>query len=104
MSRSDSILLTGMNSSTVSKVDRMKEKEQFKREAKLRKKASISPTIEPVLEELDKERDATILSQLDLIDGGQENFEAHAIALKLYKESLSRLKSRLSNIMRTKPE
>ena len=104
MSRSDSVLLTGMNSSTVSKVDRMKEKEEFKRQAKLQKKAKIAPTIEPVIEEIDRERDATILAQLDLVDGGADNFEAHAIALKLYKESLSRLKSRLSTIMRTKPE
>lgn len=100
----DSVLLTGMTSSSVSKVDRMKEKDLYKREAKLRKKAKISPTIEPVLEELDKERDATILAQLDLVDASTENFESQALALKLYKESMSKLKSRLTNIMRTKPE
>ena len=104
MSRNDSILLTGMNSSTVTKSSRMKDKEEFKRAAKLQKKSKISPSIEPVLEELDKERDSTILAQLDLVDASTENFEAQALALKLYKESMAKLKNRLSNIMRTKAQ
>ncbi len=100
MPRSDSVLLTGMNSSSISKVERAKEKERLKKDAKLKVKKQIAPSIEPVIAEIEKEQQATILAQLDLIDGSDEDFKAMALALKLYKESLSRLKSRLSTIMR----
>lgn len=99
--RSDSVLLTGMNSGTVNKVERSKEKEKLRQEAKLRTKAKIHPSIEPVLEEIDKEIKATILAQLDLIDTSTGDFTSNALALKLYKESCQKLKNRLSNIMRT---
>lgn len=100
MPRSDSVLLTGMNSASVSKVERAKEKERLKKESKLKVKSKIAPSIEPVIDEIDKEIKATIIAQMDLIDGSEEDFKAMAKALKLYKESCSRLKSRLSNIMR----
>jgi formate dehydrogenase maturation protein FdhE len=89
-----------MNSSSVSKVERAKEKERLKKDNKLKVKAKIAPSIEPVIAEIEREQKATILAQLDLIDGSEENFKAMAMALKLYKESLSKLKSRLTTIMR----
>lgn len=98
--RSDSVLLTGMNSNSVSKVERMKEKERLRKEDKARTKSKIAPTIEPVLAELDKEIQSTIMSQMDLIDVNTDDFKTIALSLKLYKESCQRLKNRLSNIMR----
>lgn len=98
--RSDSFLLTGMNSNSVSKVERMKAKEKERKEVKHTTKTKIAPTIQPVLEELDKEIQSTIMSQMDLIDSNTGDFTSQALALKLYKESCKKLKSRLSNIMR----
>lgn len=97
---SDSFLLTGMNSSSVSKVERMRAKEKERKEVKHTTKTKIAPTIQPVLEELDKEIQTTIMSQMDLVDGTTEDFKSMALALKLYKQSCKQLKSRLSNIMR----
>lgn len=102
--RSDSILLTGMNSNSVSKLERSKEKERLKKEKKLHVKAKVAPAIEPVLAEIDKEINITVLAQLDLVDTTSgEEFKATALALKLYKESCRNLKSKLSKIMRTEP-
>lgn len=100
MTRSDSVLLTGMNSSSVSKLDRVKAKEESRKKEKVEKKTRIAPAIEPVIDELNKQIQSTILAQMDLVDGSPEDFKANALALKLYKESCERLKSRLSNIMR----
>lgn len=100
MPRSDSILLTGMNSSSVSKLERSKAKEKKRLEDKVSTKTKIAPTIQPVLKELDKEIQATIMAQMDLIDSNTEDFKTMALSLKLYKESCRKLKSRLSNIMR----
>lgn len=96
----DSIFLTGMNSQSVSKLERSKEKAEAKKYNKYEKKTKIAPAIEPVIEELEKEMKETIIKQLDLVDSGVRNFESHALALKLYKKSCENLKSRLSNIMR----
>lgn len=101
---SDSVLLTGMTSNSISKVERNKQKERLKKEATLKTKAVIHPAIEPVIEELNKERDRTTMEMLDLVDGKQESdIQVQILALKLYRESMSDLKSRLSNIMRAKP-
>lgn len=103
--RSDSVLLTGMNSATVNKVEKNKEKERLRKEAKLKTKQKIHPSIEPVLEELDKEIKSTILSQLELVDGKvDDDFKSNALALKLYKESCIKLRNRLSNIMRVEAD
>jgi ADP-dependent phosphofructokinase/glucokinase len=100
MQRNDSILLTGMTSNSVSKVDRMKLKEKIRKEDKQHTKAKIAPTIQPVLDELDKEIQSTIMAQMDLVDATTDDFKTIALSLKLYKESCKKLKSRLSNIMR----
>lgn len=103
--RNDSVLLTGMNSSTISKVERNKEKERLRKEAQLKTKAVIHPAVEPVLNELKKEKDRTTMEMLDLVDGKQqEDVQVQIMALKLYRESMDALKSRLTTIMRTKPE
>lgn len=100
MQRNDSILLTGMTSSSVSKLERSRLKEKERKEDKVSTKHKIAPTIQPVLDELDKEIQTTIMAQMDLIDGDTEDFKSMALALKLYKQSCKQLKSRLSNIMR----
>lgn len=103
--RNDTVLLTGMNSGTISKVERNREKERLKKEAKLRTKATIHPAIEPVIEELKKEKNRTTMELLDLVDGKQEaDIQVQIMALKLYRESMDALRSRLNTIMRTKPE
>lgn len=103
--RNDSVLLTGMNSSTISKVERNREKERLKKEATLKVKNAIHPSIEPILEELKKEKDRTTLEILELVDGkATEDVQMQIKALKLYRESMDALKSRLSTIMRAKPE
>lgn len=98
--RSDSILLTGMNSNSVGKLERSQEKERLKKEAKLKTKAKVAPAIEPIIEELNKEMSATILAQLELVDSSTDDFKSTALALKMYKKSCENLKSRLSKIMR----
>lgn len=99
--RNDSILLTGMNSNSVSKLERSQEKERLKKEKKLQVKAKVAPTIEPVIAELEKEIRNTVLAQLDLVDAASDDdFKASALALKMYKTSCQNLKSKLSMIMR----
>lgn len=101
---SDSVLLTGMNSHSVGKLERSLEKERLKKEKKLHVKAKVAPAIEPIIEELNKEINTTILAQLDLVDSTTEaGFKATALALKMYKESCQNLKNKLSKIMRAEP-
>lgn len=102
MQRSDSVLLTGMTSNTISKVERNREKETHKREEKLKAKALIHPSIEPVLQELEKEKNRATLEIIELVEGTPS--EQTIESLKLYRQSMDKLKSRLTNIMRTKPE
>lgn len=103
--RNDSIFLTGMNSGTISKVERNKEKEQLKKEAKLRTKAVITPAVEPVLEEIQKEKDRTTLELFTLVDGEPKaDMEAQIMALKMYRASMDTLRSRITNIMRTQKD
>lgn len=105
MSRNDSALLTGMNSGTVSKVEReQRAKRKKEKEKKLKKKSIVAPTIEPVLEEINKEEQATIIAQMDLVDGDTEDFKSMALALKLYKESCKNLRNRLTKIMRVEAD
>jgi hypothetical protein len=100
--RSDSILVTGMDSHSINKAERVLEAKNARKEKKERVRTVIAPTIEPVLEEIDKERQKTILGLIEVVETGtsQEDIKATILALNLYKESLDSLKSRLQNIMR----
>lgn len=101
--RNDSILLTGMNSGTVSKVDRERMARQKKeKQERLSKKQVIQPAIEPVLLEIDKEKKRTILELMESIDTAstEQDLKSTIVALNLYKKSLDKLSIRLKNIMR----
>lgn len=102
--RSDSILVTGISGHSIDKDEKVKEAKRLRTEQKERVRAVISPTIEPVLEELQKEKEKTILGLIEAVDAGvsQEDVKSTILALNLYKESMDNLKSRLSNIMRVK--
>lgn len=104
-SRSDSVLLTGMNSGSINKVERSREKERQRQEEKLKVKATIHKSVIPVLEELKKEKDRTTLELLEVIDGNTDeaNVKAVTVSLKLYRTSMDKLASRLGNIMRARP-
>lgn len=101
--RNDSVLLTGMNSGTVSKVDRERMARQKKeKQERLSKKHVIQPAIEPVLAEIDKEKKRTILAIMESVNGEttDSDLKANILALNLYKQSLDKLSIRLKNIMR----
>lgn len=105
LSRNDSILNTGMSSATVTKLERNRLAREQRRQDKSKKKSMLLPAAEVVIHELEKEQNATILALLEAIDiipADDEQFRAKITALKLYKESIARLKSRLSNILRIK--
>lgn len=103
--RNDSILLTGMNSNSVSKLERSQEKERLKKESKLKTKARVAPTIEPVLEELEKEKQNAKLRLINLIDTTTTDSQLQGIkvALTEYSTSMDNLKNKLSKIMRAEP-
>ena len=101
--RNDSILLTGMNSGTVSKVDRERRlRLEKEKKEKLAKKNAILPTIEPVLAEIEKEKKRTILEIMEKVDANtsEADLKANILALNLYKQSMNHLGTRLKNIMR----
>lgn len=100
--RSDSILLTGMNSGSISKAQRMKEKEAMRKEEKLKEKAVVTPAIGPVLRELEAEKKRVILKLMESVDAQTSDGEFKAItaSLNLYKASIDNLKTRLVRIMR----
>ena len=99
--RDDSALYTGMNSATAEKLERVKLKKEEKAEVKVQARAKILPAVEVFNKEIDKETNAVILRQLDLIDKDGD-ITAEAKALKLYKASMQSLKSRIAAIMREK--
>lgn len=103
-SRSDSILLTGMTSSTVSKVDRERmARQKREKQEKLSKKNVLLPAVEPVLLEIDKEKQRTTLELIELVDNYTENQENHKElmrSLNMYRRSMDKLKTRIKNIMR----
>lgn len=102
MPRSDSSLITGLSSASINKAERAKELREERARLKESKRTRIAPAIEPVIEELEKEKDRVILELLSMVtpttpkDGAKELL----VSLNLYKTSMERLKSRLSNIMR----
>ncbi len=102
--RTDSILNTGMSSATLNKAERVKKAREARAEQKKQVRNVILPAIEPVLEELDKERNKTIIDLMETIDASTSDVDVKSIilSLNLYKESLENLKSRLSNIMRVR--
>jgi len=98
--RNDSSLYTGMNSATAEKLERVKQKKDAKVEVKTQARAKILPAVEVFNEEIDKETKRVIIQQLDLVDGDLKPGEAKA--LKMYKDSMQSLKSRIAAIMREK--
>jgi len=101
--RNDSVLLTGMNSGTVSKVDRERMlREKKAKQERLSKKHVIQPAIEPVIAEIDKEKKRTILEMMEAVnaDTNEADLKSNIVALNLYKKSLDKLSTRLKNIMR----
>ena len=102
MPRNDSILNTGASSASIGKAERARELREGRAKLKTDKRTRIAPSIEPVIEELIKERDRTILELLALVTPATPTEDAKEllVSLNLYKASMERLKSRLSNIMR----
>lgn len=102
-SRNDSVLLTGMNSSSVTKLDRVKAKEELRLKEKQEKKQNLFPAAKELLEMLEKEKNDTILSMLESVDTAtsNEDFKSQTIAMNMYKQSVSNLKTKITNIMRT---
>lgn len=104
--RSDSILNTGLTSISVTKVSEERKRREERAKAKEDKRAVMAPSIEPVLEELRKEKEKTVQSLLSVISPTtpHEDVKSLVVSLNLYADSMDKLKSRLSNIMRiTKP-
>ncbi len=104
MSRSDSVLNTGMSSATLNKSERVKKAREARADQKKQVRNTILPAIEPVIDELVKERNKTILDLMETINAStsQEDVKSIILALNLYKDSMESLKSRLTNIMRVK--
>ena len=101
--RNDSILLTGMNSGTVSKVDRERQKRLKKeKQESLSKRSVVAPAIEPILFELEKEKKRTILELLESVDVDThgDDIKASLVALNKYKASMDRLGNKFKAIMR----
>jgi hypothetical protein len=104
--RSDSILNTGLTSASINKAQRAKEARKARQDAKLTKRAHLIPAAEIIVEELQKELSNTQIKLLSMIDAKTTDGEVKDIivALNLYTDSIKRLKSRISNIMRVNGE
>lgn len=103
-SRTDSILNTGMTSHTINKAERMKKARENRNQIKQAKRTKLMPAAEVVITELDKEKQNTekmLLEQIN-VNTPDQSVKDIIVALNLYGESLNKLKSRLSNIMREK--
>lgn len=104
--RSDSILNTGVTGASINKAQRAKEARDLRSKEKLEKRAQLLPAAEIVVNELNKELEATKYALLSIINPStpEENVKALISALNLYDQSMKNLKSRLSNIMRVQDE
>jgi methyl coenzyme M reductase gamma subunit len=93
-----------MSSASLNKATKAKESREARAKAKEHIRNTVSPAIEPVLEEIKKEKERTILELIESIDGGtaDEQVKSVILALNLYKESMDALNARLTNIMRVK--
>jgi hypothetical protein len=102
--RNDSSLYSGISSNTAAKAERAKIAREERKRVKTDKKTILTPVAEIVVEELDKEKKATELKLLSMIQVGTTDEQSKDViaALNLYSESINKLRSRLSNIMRTK--
>lgn len=103
MPRNDSILNTGLTGATVDKAER----ERFLQEKRLKrqeKKAKLTPAMDVVIEELNKEKQNTEKMLLSMVTTNtkEEDLKSLIVSLNLYNESMSRLKNRLKTIMRTR--
>jgi len=104
--RNDSILNTGMSSVSVDKSRRAKQAKEERQRAKKEKRTKLMPAAEVVIAELDKEKQNTekmLLAQIN-VKTSDQSVKDIIVALNMYGNSISKLRSRLSNIMRTADE
>lgn len=104
MTRNDSILYSGLTSKSSGQAERAKREKELKLEAKQQKRTKLIPAVEVVLDELEKEKRRTQEELIGMItvDTTEQATKDIIVALNLYSESVTRLKNRLSNIMRVK--
>lgn len=102
--RSDSILSTGLTSASIGKASRAKEARDERMRLKDAKRTTLLPAAEVVITEIDKEIQVTQVALLEMINTQTTTEQAKDIiaSLNLYTASMKKLKSRLSNIMRTR--
>lgn len=100
--RSDSILNTGMTSASLNKAERAQEARQQRKKLKEQKRSQLLPSAEIVVAELNKEQESVKLQLLKLVNPAtpKEDVKELIVALNIYDQSISNLKTRLSNILR----
>lgn len=103
MQRNDSVLLTGMNSGSVGKLERTQQKERIRKDIKLKDKQTLLPVIDPIIKMIEKERDDVAVDLLRMVDNHEkeEDVRAKLLAAKLYRDSMVNLKNRINTLMRT---
>jgi hypothetical protein len=101
--RSDSILITGSTSGK--QLERLAQRQNAKKSEKEAKKSTLLPVEEIIFEEIDKIKIENQTEMLGLIGVAtdKELVKETLISLKLYGESMERLKTRMKNIIRKRP-
>lgn len=100
--RNDSILNTGMTSATLNKAERASDAREQRRKVKEQKRSQLLPSAEIVITELNKEQESTKLQLLKLINPATpaNDVKELLVSLNLYDQSITNLKTRISNILR----
>lgn len=100
--RNDNVLLTGMNSASINKAEKAMKARSEAKKAKESKRSTLLPAIEPILALLDKEKERATLQMLELVDSktSATDVKNNIQSIKMYRESIARLRSSLTAIMR----
>lgn len=99
--RSDGILYTGVTSRSTT-LDKIKEDKKEKQRLKQEKRSKIQTSADVILDELEKEKQKTVLKMLAAIetDTPDEQTKAIIVSLNLYKDTVNGLSAKIKNILR----
>jgi len=104
MPRNDSVLNTGISSATINKASREREAREARKKQRDEKRTTLLPSVQIIVDELKKEQEDTKLALLKLIHPAtpEADVKSLIVSLNLYDQSMTTVRTRISNIMRTK--
>lgn len=102
--RSDSVLNTGLSSASINKASKERAARAERQKLRDEKRTTLLPAVQILVDELLKEQEKTKLSLLKIIGPATpaDDVKSLLVSLNLYDQSMTTLRTRISNIMRTK--